>query len=110
VVISFADIRNGIGDKDYQQPNVKKMSSKIPQATMTLKQVLCKCGFMVCQKHVRFLIYVMLQYILVVESYMQFVYITTSLCRVLTFPAEMCPTLCLDLRPLPPVYPHSVVI
>jgi hypothetical protein len=45
VIISFADIRNGIGDKDCYLTKHKKMSSKIPQATMTLKQVLCKCGF-----------------------------------------------------------------
>ena len=80
MLISFADIRNGIGYKDCYLTKRKKMSSKIPQATMTLKQVLCKCGFMVCRKCVWLLIYVVLIHdILVVEWYMQFMYITTSL-------------------------------
>jgi hypothetical protein len=47
---------------------------------------------------VRLLIYVAIHDILIVESYMQFIYVATSMSVSDTFPEAMCPTLCLDLR------------
>jgi uncharacterized membrane protein YbjE (DUF340 family) len=67
LVISFAGILNGIGNKTKcYVTKGKTMSAKIPPAAMTLKQVLWKCGFFIAGA---VLGYVAIHDIPVVESY-----------------------------------------